>query len=207
VARASTAQAADRTITILLGLQVLALPIDICIYNRAVTSEAAELIRTARRSAGMSQCELARRAGVAQPVVSAYENGRREPGLAMLSKLIEASGHVVSIEVIPGPVEVRGLPDTQIGRRLRRHRRAIVDAARRRGATNVRVFGSVARGEDTASSDVDILVDLSDGVGVVGLVGLERELSEILKRSVDVVPAAGLKATVAKRVAYEAIAL
>jgi predicted nucleotidyltransferase/DNA-binding XRE family transcriptional regulator len=172
-----------------------------------VTTGAAELIRTARRSAGLSQCELARRAGVAQPVVSAYENGRREPGLAMLSKLIEASGHAVSIEVIPGPVEVRGLPDTPIGRRLRRHRRAILEAARRRGATSVRVFGSVARGEDTASSDVDILVDLADGVGVVGLVGLERELSEILKRPVDVVPAAGLKPAVAKHVADEAIAL
>jgi predicted nucleotidyltransferase len=90
---------------------------------------------------------------------------------------------------------------------LRRHRRAIIDAARRRGATNVRVFGSIARAEDTASSDVDILVDLADGVGVVGLVGLERELSEILKRPVDVVPAAGLKPAVAKRVADEAIAL
>ena len=62
-------------------------------------------------------------------------------------------------------------------------------------------------GEDTGSSDVDILVDLADGVGVVGLVGLERELSEILKRPVDVVPAAGLKPPVAKRVANEAIAL
>jgi hypothetical protein len=54
------------------------------------------------------------------------------------------------------------------------------------------VFGSVARGEDTESSDVDILIDLADGVGVVGLVGLERELSEILERPADVVPAARL---------------
>ncbi len=69
------------------------------------------------------------------------------------------------------------------------------------------MFGSVARGEDAPSSDVDILVDLADEVGVVGLVGLERELSEILKRPVDVVPAAGLKPAVAKRVAHEAIAL
>ncbi len=71
----------------------------------------------------------------------------------------------------------------------------------------MRVFGSVARGEDTLSSDVDIIVDLAEGVGVVGLVGLERELSTILKRPVDVVPATGLKPTVAKRVANEAIAL
>ena len=172
-----------------------------------MSAQAAELIKTARRKAGLSQCELARRAGIAQPVVSAYENNRRDPGLAMLSKLIEASGHVVSIEVVPGPVEVRGLPDTPLGRRLRRHRRAIIEAARRRGATNVRVFGSVSRGEDTVSSDVDILVDLADGVGLVGLIGLERELSEILKRPVDVVPAAGLKPSVAVPVAKDVIAL
>jgi predicted nucleotidyltransferase/DNA-binding XRE family transcriptional regulator len=167
----------------------------------------AEMIRDARHRAGLSQGDVARRAGVAQPVVSAYENGRREPGLSMLSKLIEATGHVVSIEIAPGPALVRGLPDTSIGRRLRRHRRAILDAAASRGARNVRVFGSVARGEDSPSSDVDIMVDLDDDVGVVGLVGLERELSEILKRPVDVVPARSLKPGIDRRVARDVIAL
>lgn len=169
--------------------------------------ETAELIRAARHRAGLSQCDLARRAGVAQSVVSAYENDRREPGLSMLSKLIEATGHVVSIQVVPGPVEVRGLPDTPMGRRLRRHRQAMLEAAANRGATNVRVFGSVARGEDSATSDVDIMVDLDDRVGLVGLAGLERELSEILKRSVDVVPAKSLKSAVARRVARDVITL
>jgi len=172
-----------------------------------VNIQASELIRSARRRAGLTQSDLARRAGVAQPVVSAYENGRREPGLVMLTKLIEATGHAVVIEVVPGPNKGREIPDTPIGRRLRRHRNAIIDAALRRGATNVRVFGSVARGEDNSLSDVDILVDLADDVGVVGLVGLERELSEILKRPVDVVPSAGLKPAIALRVANEAIAL
>lgn len=173
----------------------------------AVSADVAEMIRDARHRAGLSQGEVARRAGVAQPVVSAYENGRREPGLAMLSKLIEATGHIVSIEIVPGPAVVRGLPDTPIGRRLRRHRRSILDAAARRGARNVRVFGSVARGEDSPSSDVDIMVDLDDNVGVVGLVGLERELSEILKRPVDVVPARSLKRDIDERVARDVIAL
>lgn len=65
--------------------------------------------------------------------------------------------------------------------------------ARERGATHVRVFGSVARGDDTGDSDIDLLVDLSDDVGLVGLAGLERELAELLESSVDVVPAALLK--------------
>jgi predicted nucleotidyltransferase len=157
--------------------------------------------------AGLSQAELARRAKVSQPVISAYESGRREPGLAMLSKLIEATGHRLHVDVVAEPGLRRGLPDTPLGRRLRRHRRAIIDAAGRRGAANLRVFGSVARGQDTASSDVDLLVDLAEDVGIVGLIGLEREIAEILRSPVDVVPAANLKAGLASRVLAEAIPL
>jgi predicted nucleotidyltransferase len=51
------------------------------------------------------------------------------------------------------------------------------------------------------------MVDLDDDVGVVGLVGLERELSEILKRPVDVVPARSLKPGIDRRVARDVIAL
>src|SRR5262245_38521449 len=124
-----------------------------------MSRDGASVIRDARHRAGMSQAELARRAGVAQPVISAYENGRREPGLRMLTKLIEASGHELVIDVV-ATSSARRLPETVTGRRLRRHRRSIIAAAERRGATNVRVFGSVARGEDTDTSDVDLLVDL-----------------------------------------------
>ncbi|HZO66289.1 MAG TPA: helix-turn-helix domain-containing protein [Kribbellaceae bacterium] len=169
--------------------------------------DAAAVLREARRRAGMSQAELARRAKVAQPVISAYETGRREPGLAMLSKLVAASGHRLRVDLVAEAGQVRRLPDTAMGRRLRRHRRAIIDAAERRGAINVRVFGSVARGQDNASSDVDLLVDLADDVGLVGLIGLEREIAETLKRSVDVVPAANLKTSLASKVLAEAIPL
>lgn len=169
--------------------------------------EAAEVLREARQRSGLSQAELARRANVAQPVISAYETGRREPGLAMLSKLVEATGHHLHIDLVAEPGHKRGLPDTPMGRRLRHLRRAIIEAAERRGATNVRVFGSVARGDDTNSSDVDLLVDLRDGVGIVGLIGLEREIADTLERDVDVVPAANLKTTLAEQVLNEAIPL
>ena len=100
-----------------------------------------------------------------------------------------------------------GLPDTRLGRRLRRHRRAVIETAARRGACNVRVFGSVARGEDSAASDVDLLVDLDEGVGVVSLAGLRRELVDLLDVDVDVVPAATLKPGVRDEVLAEAITL
>ena len=147
------------------------------------------------------------RAKVSQPVISAYESDRREPGMAMLAKLVEASGHRLQVDVIPVPDAAPGLPDTPMGRRLRRRRRAVIATAERRGMSNVRVFGSVARGEDTEASDVDLLVDVAAGVGLFALVGLERELSELLGREVDVVPATNLKSLVGPRALAEAIPL
>lgn len=165
------------------------------------------MIREARRRARLSQTDLARRAGVAQSVISTYESDRREPGLRTLAKLIEATGHQLSFELTPAPRNRLGLPDTRLGRRLRRHRRALIEAAARRGARNVRLFGSVARGEDTDTSDIDLLVDLDDGVGVVSLAGLTRELTELLGVDVDVVPAAALKPAIHGDVLAEAIVL
>jgi uncharacterized protein len=165
------------------------------------------LIREARVRARLSQTDLARRAGVAQSVISAYESDRREPGLRTLTKFIEAAGHELTIDIVPAPDRQLGLPDSRLGRRLRRRRRAIVDLAGRRGARNVRVFGSVARGEDTLQSDVDLLVDLDAGVGLVALAALERELSELLATNVDVVPANSLKRGVRDAALAEAIPL
>jgi len=168
---------------------------------------AGTVIRDARRKVGMSQSELARRAHVSQPVVSAYERGHREPGLPMLAKLVEATGQRLQVDVVAGDGGVRGLPDTAMGRRLRRKRRAVIDVASRRGASNLRVFGSVARGDDTEASDIDLLVDLAPHVGLVELAGLTRELEELLGRSIDVVPASGLKAGLEPKALQEAIPL
>jgi predicted nucleotidyltransferase/DNA-binding XRE family transcriptional regulator len=165
------------------------------------------MIRNARRRARLSQTDLARRAGVAQSVISAYESDRREPGLRTLTKLIEATGFRLAFELIPPPRNELGLPDTRLGRRLRRDRRAVIETSARRGASNVRVFGSVARGEDTGTSDIDLLVDLDDGVGLVSLAGLGRELAVLLGVKVEVVPAAALKPTIRDDVVSEAIVL
>ena len=168
---------------------------------------AGSVVKGARRQAGLSQSELARRAGVAQPVISAYEKGRREPSLTMLTKLVEATGHRLHVDVSPLPGLRRGLPDTPMGRRLRRRRRAIIGACSERGATNVRVFGSVARAEDSAASDIDLLVDLDETVGIVALAGLRRELRALLAAEVDVVPAEALKPALQQQVMAEAIPL
>lgn len=170
-----------------------------------MTSRAGNVLRGARKRARLSQTDVARRSGIAQSVISAYESGRREPGVHTLARLVQATGHELELDIIPAPNRQLGLPDTPLGRRLRRRRRAVIETAAKRGAHNVRVFGSVARGEDTAASDIDLLVDLDGGVGVVALAGLKRELAEILGVDVDVVPAETLKQRIRAEVLAEAI--
>jgi predicted nucleotidyltransferase len=69
---------------------------------------------------------------------------------------------------------------------VRRHRRELLDVARRHGARNLRVFGSVARGQARPDSDVDLLVDLEPGRTLLDLVALRREASAVLGRRADV---------------------
>lgn len=168
---------------------------------------AAGVLRRAREGAHLSQNEVARRAGVAQSVISAYESGQREPAMATLSRLVEATGHRLVLTIEPVAGARGGLPDTRLGNRLRRHRKAILAVSGRYGARNLRVFGSVARGEDGPDSDIDLLVDLDPEVGLVALSGLQRELSTLLGRSVDIVPADGLKPGVRAKVEGDAVSL
>ncbi|MGH3467320.1 MAG: nucleotidyltransferase domain-containing protein [Thermocrispum sp.] len=172
-----------------------------------MTGSAGVMIRQARRRAQLSQTDLARRAGVAQSVISAYESDKREPGMRTLARLIRTTGHEMAIELIPLPRVATGLPHTTLGRRLRRHRRAVIAAADQRGAHNVRVFGSVARGKEGPASDIDLLVDLDDGVGLVAMAGLRQELGELLRVAVDVVPAATVKPAMRRAILDEAIPL
>jgi transcriptional regulator with XRE-family HTH domain len=66
----------------------------------------AQLIETVRRRRRLTQVELARRAGTSQPVVSAYEHGRRDPTFRTLRKLIEAGGELLVIDARPPDADV-----------------------------------------------------------------------------------------------------
>ncbi|WP_414120813.1 nucleotidyltransferase domain-containing protein [Corynebacterium nuruki] len=81
---------------------------------------------------------------------------------------------------------------TPLGQRLQRRRPQVLEILRQADITNPRVFGSVARGEDSEDSDIDLLVDLPEGFGLFNLSAVEGELSEVLGVSVDVVPARAL---------------
>lgn len=98
-------------------------------------------------------------------------------------------------------------PSGAIATRLRKNRRRVLRIAGSHGLTNLRVFGSVARGDETTDSDVDLLVDVVPGVGLFELGRCQSELEALLDAPVDLVPAADLKAGVAEEVLVEARAL
>ncbi len=164
------------------------------------------MLRDARRRAGLTQSELARRAGVTQSVISAYESGGRQPSLPTLQRMVAAAGLELAISV-RRPASPRSRLTGPIGQRVNRRRQRIKQLAARHGASNVRVFGSVARGQDTSDSDLDLLVDLAPDTGLVGLARLERELGELIEARVDVVPEGDLKPGVARDVLHEAVPL
>ena len=83
----------------------------------------------------------------------------------------------------------------------------ILLVAARRGARNVRVFGSVARGDSDARSDIDFLVDLEPDRSLFDLSGLLMDLEAVLHSEVDVVTERGLRARVRERVLREAVPL
>jgi uncharacterized protein len=90
---------------------------------------------------------------------------------------------------------------------LRERRDAILRLAAKYGARNVRVFGSVARGEADDRSDVDFLVDLEPGRSLLDQAGLLVALQELLGQPVDVVTEQGLKERIRVRVLKEAVPL
>lgn len=92
------------------------------------------------------------------------------------------------VVVTTGQAADTGLVPPTVGA-LRARRDEIVRAAAAHGASNVRVFGSVARGSAGPGSDIDLLVDFEPGRTLLDHVGLWRDLEALLGRSVDVISA------------------
>lgn len=136
--------------------------------------EPAVVIRDARERAGLSQRALAERSGVAQPNIAAYEAGRRVPSEAMVGRLLDAAA------IRPSTI-------------LDASRKHVLAIARKHGATDVRVFGSVARGDDRPGSDIDLLVRFEPDASLLDQAELAEELSAELGVRVDVVSEGGLK--------------
>lgn len=168
-------------------------------------------ILQARLDANLTQVDLAARAGTSQPTLARYESGAALPTLPTLERLLAACGRRLELKTPlakhPGPPSsVRGQLGPQADK-LRRNRRRLLDAAERHGVVHVRAFGSVARGDATAESDVDLLVDLKPSRTLLDLVAFRREAGEILDLPVDVATADMLKERIRDEVLSEALPL
>ncbi|NEQ45971.1 MAG: nucleotidyltransferase family protein [Leptolyngbya sp. SIOISBB] len=90
---------------------------------------------------------------------------------------------------------------------LQSQKAQILEIADKYGASNIRVFGSVARGEANGDSDIDLLVDLEPGRSLLDHIGLMQDLADLLGRSVDVATPSALHERIKDRVMQDAIPL
>lgn len=174
-------------------------------------SKVSKAIRQARLDAKLSQMDLAARAGTSQSALARYEAGGALPTLPTLERLLAACGRRLEIQTPPAgrpgsTSSVRGQLGPQADR-LRRQRRRLLEAAERHGVGRLRAFGSLARGEATAESDVDLLVDLKPGCTLLDLAAFRREAREILDLPVDVATTDMLKDRIRGEVLGEALPL
>lgn len=106
-----------------------------------------------------------------------------------------------------GPTGTEGRQSFDQLEHLQQRREQVLGLAERRGIGNIRVFGSLAREEADNSSDLDLLVDLAPGRGLVALGGFAEELASLLGMRVDVATVPELKPRIRDLVLAEAVPL
>lgn len=144
-------------------------------------------LKLRRAAAGLTQRQLAELSGVKQPLIAAIERGTRVPSDAARTALDRA------LQVRPSVL-------------LRAKRDDVLAAVAKVGAKDPRVFGSVARGDDSPGSDIDLLVTFPPEADIVTLLTLEEELTDLLTVPVDVV-SSGSSGRVLDRARAEAVPL
>lgn len=143
-----------------------------------------EQLRLRRAAAGVTQRDLAAASGVKQPLIAAIESGNRQPTDTVRRSLDSA------LPVRPSQL-------------LRVVRDQVLAAVAAMGGTDVRVFGSVASGDDQPGSDLDLVVTFPPDADIVTLLTLEEQLSELLMVPVDVI-SAGSSSPLGERALAEA---
>jgi predicted nucleotidyltransferase len=131
----------------------------------------------AMAATGMSQREIADALGVTQPAVSQQLKAARELDAVDLELLVEAAGPVLTA------------------------------LAAERGYSRLAVFGSLARGQATRDSDIDLLVEAPEGTSTFDFLRFRRLLENVLGREVDLVSYGGLKPVVDDDIRREAALL
>ncbi|ATG53742.1 XRE family transcriptional regulator [Brachybacterium ginsengisoli] len=130
--------------------------------------DAPRLLRAAREDAGMTQRALADAVGARQPHIAGIESGRRPVSADLLDRLLTATDYRPSLA-------------------LAEQRDALIDLGLRHGVSEIRVFGSVARGADHHSSDIDLLVRFDRAADPLAFPLFVAEATDLLGFPVDVV--------------------
>jgi len=90
---------------------------------------------------------------------------------------------------------------------LKAKQQEIIEISAKYGASNIRVFGSYARGEATPNSDLDLLIDLKQGISLLDRIALKQELEDLLGVKVDIAKPENLHEIIREKVLEEAIPL
>ena len=96
---------------------------------------------------------------------------------------------------------------TTIRQRLEALKPQVLEVARRYGASNLRIYGSIATGQEHPASDLDLLIDLPKGQSLLGLISLRQELEDLLGCPVDVTEAENLHPLIRSQILEQALAL
>jgi predicted nucleotidyltransferase len=158
------------------------------IYVMSQLSDLAQALDEALGTARKSLIEAVRdahRDGMTQTAI-AQEIGRSQPEVSRLLHFHGTSPRAMA---------------------LRKHRIDVYHLVADAGGSNIRVFGSVATGQDRDGSDIDLLIDLPSEVGLFAVSRLERLVSEVVGLPVDVVPLSDLRPEFKDRVLQEAVPL
>ena len=171
------------------------------------TDSAAALVQLLRQHAGLTQTELASRSGTTQAMIARYESGAVSPTLRTLDRIFRECGSRLEITYAPAKRAPREAKlSGPLGQKVAANRRAIRQIVRREGAANPRVFGSVARGAESARSDIDIVVTLPKRQGdLKPLLRIKDQLSGLLKAKVDVVSESALRPQVLRGLAKDSV--
>ena len=102
---------------------------------------------------------------------------------------------------------VSAAPPSSIRERLAALRPDVLELAHRRGASNLRVYGSIATGLEHESSDLDLLVDLSPEHSLLGVISLRQDLEDLLGCSVDVTEETSLHPLIRDEILGQAVVL
>lgn len=126
----------------------------------------------------------------------------RQTGKPSLTSLAE----IAFRRMLTDPIS-EGEQGRSLIRRVLANRSAIKTIASRHGATNLRLFGSVARGEERSGSDIDLLATLEKGRTLFDLAAIRSELEELLGAAVEVVPDSNLSGELRDEILGEALTL